>query len=424
MRFHLRRAEQPRHPEGGCFLVAKINEICYNKIMIASLTNTVDGQELRYPQSVRLRQQVESAWRKTARLYGYEEHDNDAVSSEHYSRRYQLVNGSFEAPIYNWATRMFRYDNVGCESPRADVEAIAIAKRSLDAIGLPRAHYRIRVNDARIVTMLMTEYLGLDTIQAELIARLLAQKRTLEPQEFRDRAIEIIGSERAGAALQQLAKLLVAKTAEDLPESVRTHQAYHELTALYERLETLGITGVTLDVTLSYPEYAAGIVFDIIESDSTHSALLYKGGRTRSDDLESSVMSLADMSHIVEALTHAGSVQLGSTTEVYIAAVGDVLDTAEKLAEKLRSEQVRTEVDYTGRTLDKQLKTAVKKRVTYLLILDEASDEKGLYTLRNLRTGDETAVSFERVVTAVSDGRYRLRDDDDDAFDLSEFLSA
>ena len=391
--------------------------------MLASLDTSVDDRSLRYPQSVRIRQRIESAWRKTARLYGYEEHDDDSLSSQDYARRYQIVSGSLETPVYTWAARLFRYDNIGCESPRADVEAIAIAKRSLDAIGLPRNRYRIRVNDARVVATLMTSYLGLDAIQAELMSRLLAKKRTLEPKVFRDRAIEIVGAEYAGTVLQKLAKLLVTKTAEDLPESIQQSAAYLELLALYERLDTLGITGVTLDVTLAYPEYAAGIVFDIIESDSEHSEVLYKGGRTASDSLESSVMALADMSHVVDALSRVdGQARNNSMTEVYIAAVGDVLDTAERIAEKLRSEHVRTEVDYTARPLDRQLKTAVRKRVAYVMLVDEASAQRGMYTLRNLLTGDETTVSFERVVTAVSDHRHRVHDEDDDMFDVSEFL--
>ena len=53
----------------------------------------------------------------------------------------------------------------------------------------------------------MTSYLGLDAVQAELMSRLLAKKRTLEPKVFRDRAIEIVGAEYAGTVLQKLAKL-------------------------------------------------------------------------------------------------------------------------------------------------------------------------------------------------------------------------
>ena len=379
--------------------------------MKASLANLVGGQELYYPQSVRVRHHIESAWRRTAKLYGYEEFGDDMPVSVHYARRFKISNGSLGRPAYSWSGRVFHYDNVGCESPRADVEAIAIAKRSLDAIGLPRTSYRIRLNDARIVQAI------LDAIQTELMTRLLAEKRMLTPVEFRDRAIDIVGRMQAGTILQQLAKVLAAKNAEELPEAVREHNAYQDLAALYARLEVLGITGVVLDLTLSYADCTAGVLFDIVANDEK---LLYRGGRMVAPSLETLVASLGDMAHIVETLEESGHAVLPSATEVYVAAVGRVFDTAERIAEKLRSERIHTEVDYTGRTLAEQLVTAVEKDITYVMLIDEASVERQTYTLKNLRDGTDKTVGFERIVTAVSDRRVRVREDDD--FDLSEFL--
>ena len=385
--------------------------------MKASLANLVGGQELYYPQSVRVRHHIESAWRRTAKLYGYEEFGDDMPVSVHYARRFKISNGSLGRPAYTWSGRVFHYDNVGCESPRADVEAIAIAKRSLDAIGLPRTSYRIRLNDARIVQAILEDYLELDAIQTELMTRLLAEKRMLTPVEFRDRAIDIVGRMQAGTILQQLAKVLAAKNAEELPEAVREHNAYQDLAALYARLEALGITGVVLDLTLSYADCTAGVLFDIVANDEK---LLYRGGRMVAPSLETLVASLGDMAHIVEALEKSGHAVLPSATEVYVAAVGRVFDTAERIAEKLRSERIHTEVDYTGRTLAEQLVTAVEKDITYVMLIDEASVERQTYTLKNLRDGTDKTVGFERIVTAVSDRRVRVREDDD--FDLSEFL--
>ena len=355
--------------------------------MKASLANLVGGQELYYPQSVRVRHHIESAWRRTAKLYGYEEFGDDMPVSVHYARRFKISNGSLGRPAYSWSGRVFHYDNVGCESPRADVEAIAIAKRSLDAI------------------------------QTELMTRLLAEKRILTPVEFRDRAIDIVGRMQAGTILQQLAKVLAAKNAEELPEAVREHNAYQDLAALYARLEVLGITGVVLDLTLSYADCTAGVLFDIVANDEK---LLYRGGRMVAPSLETLVASLGDMAHIVETLEESGHAALPSATEVYVAAVGRVFDTAERIAEKLRSERIHTEVDYTGRTLAEQLVTAVEKDITYVMLIDEASVERQTYTLKNLRDGTDKTVGFERIVTAVSDRRVRVREDDD--FDLSEFL--
>ena len=392
--------------------------------MMAPASNVTADTDVHYPNTVRACQLVEQSWRNTATLYGYEEYDIDTESKLQNRRRYDIVAGAFSVSTYPSAAYLLRYEHAGCESPRADVEAIAIAKRGLDAMGIKRSAYNLRINDSEMLDLLLSEYLDLDAVQTSLMARLLAQKRTLAPDKFRDRAIDIVGLSHSSEVLQKLSKLLTARSAEDLPEVIRHSECYVNLVALYERLERLGIDNVILDITLAHPEYTGGIIFDFTEADATHSALLYKGGRYVNNDLQSSVGGQSDMSNIIELLArHTGMRHLESATQVYIVTVGNVLDDAERIAEKLRSERVSVEVDYTGRPIDRQIKEAIKKRVRYVMTVDEQSVAKGLYNLQNIRENSEQQVSFERVVTAVSDRRHHQQyDEDDDVFDLSDIL--
>lgn len=392
--------------------------------MMAPASNVIADTEVHYPDTVRACQLVEQSWRSAATLYGYEEYDIDTESKLQNRRRYDIVAGTFGVSAYPSAAYLLRYEHAGCESPRADVEAIAIAKRGLDAMGIKRSAYNLRINDSEMLDLLLSEYLDLDAVQTSLMARLLAQKRTLAPDKFRDRAIDIVGLSHSSEVLQKLSKLLTARSAEDLPEVIRHSECYVNLVALYERLERLGIDNVILDITLAHPEYTGGIIFDFTEADATHSALLYKGGRYVNNDLQSSVGGQSDMSNIIELLArHTGMRHLESATQAYIVTVGNVLDDAERIAEKLRSERVSVEVDYTGRPIDRQIKEAIKKRVRYVMTVDEQSVAKGLYNLQNIRENSEQQVSFERVVTAVSDRRHHQHyDEDDDVFDLSDIL--
>ena len=392
--------------------------------MMALASNVTADTDVHYPNTVRACQLVEQSWRNTATLYGYEEYDIDTESKLQNRRRYDIVAGAFGVSAYPSASYLLRYEHAGCESPRADVEAIAIAKRGLDAMGIKRSAYNLRINDSEMLDLLLSEYLDLDAVQTSLMARLLAQKRTLAPDKFRDRAIDIVGLSHSSEVLQKLSKLLTAKSAEDLPEVIRHSECYVNLVALYERLERLGIDNVILDITLAHPEYTGGIIFDFTEADATHSALLYKGGRYVNNDLQSSVGGQSDMSNIIELLArHTGMRHLESATQAYIVTVGNVLDDAERIAEKLRSERVSVEGDYTGRPIDRQIKEAIKKRVRYVMTVDEQSVAKGLYNLQNIRENSEQQVSFERVVTAVSDRRHHQQyDEDDDVFDLSDIL--
>lgn len=391
---------------------------------MAPASNVTADTDVHYPNTVRACQLIEQSWRNTATLYGYEEYDIDTEPKLQNRRRYDIVAGAFGVSAYPSASYLLRYEHAGCESPRADVEAIAIAKRGLDAMGIKRSAYNLRINDSEMLDLLLSEYLDLDAVQTSLMARLLAQKRTLAPDKFRDRAIDIVGLSHSSEVLQKLSKLLTARSAEDLPEVIRHSECYVNLVALYERLERLGIDNVILDITLAHPEYTGGIIFDFTEADAMHSALLYKGGRYVNNDLQSSVGGQSDMSNIIELLArHTGMRHLESATQAYIVTVGNVLDDAERIAEKLRSERVSVEVDYTGRPIDRQIKEAIKKRVRYVMTVDEQSVAKGLYNLQNIRENSEQQVSFERVVTAVSDRRHHQQyDEDDDVFDLSDIL--
>jgi len=91
-----------------------------------------------------------------------------------------------------------------------------------------------------------------------------------------------------------------------------------------------------------------------------------------------------------------------SLTEVYIVVIGSVLDGAQKVAAQLRKAGVNTEVDITERKLDKQLKTALKKKIPYVLFVGESEVAEGQYTLKNLSSETEEKVTVEEIIEKLS----------------------
>jgi histidyl-tRNA synthetase len=91
--------------------------------------------------------------------------------------------------------------------------------------------------------------------------------------------------------------------------------------------------------------------------------------------------------------------------------LGDVLKGAEAVATKLRAEGVKVAVDITGRKLDKQIKSAVKMKVPYLLFVGEKELADDSYRLKDIKTEEEKSLSIERIVTTVED--YRRKNDDE-----------
>ena len=110
--------------------------------------------------------------------------------------------------------------------------------------------------------------------------------------------------------------------------------------------------------------------------------------------------------------------ELSSTTEVYVAVLGaDQLEGAQELVTKLRAEGVNAELDISGRKLDKQIKTAVKKQIPYLMFVGEEELKKEKYNLKDTATSEEETLSFERLVTRVKDRRRKAGDNSDDLFE-------
>jgi histidyl-tRNA synthetase len=88
-----------------------------------------------------------------------------------------------------------------------------------------------------------------------------------------------------------------------------------------------------------------------------------------------------------------------------------------EFARKLRDEGVNVEVDITGRKLDKQLKTAIKKEVPFMIFVGDEELTTEIYPFKDTASTEEQKLSFERIVSSVKDRRRAHKDDLDDLFE-------
>ena len=84
--------------------------------------------------------------------------------------------------------------------------------------------------------------------------------------------------------------------------------------------------------------------------------------------------------------------------DVYIAVLGDeAMPIAFQLAEKLRDNEIRTDLEYNGRSLKAQMKTANKLNVKCVVIIGEDEIKNGAATLRDMEAGNQSSVEFDRL---------------------------
>jgi histidyl-tRNA synthetase len=417
-----------------------------------------------YPEEKRVQNYIFNIWRRVAERYGYEEYGaptleplevyvaksgKELVNDQTYTftdrggrvvairpemtptvsrmvaaRRQELA---YPARLYSIANFM-RYerpqrgrerefwqlnvDIFGVDEIAADTEVIVMTDAIMREFGAKDNDYIIKINNRKLINVVMEQYLGLNTDQAQQMVKLFDRKDKITDTDFNDQASEIL----AGVADDGLAKikvLLAAKSIEDLPEQIRTSDAAVDARELFALLGGAGVKTAILDITLMRGlDYYTGTVFEVFDTHPDNNRSLLGGGRY--DGLVGvfgvepiSAVGMAQGGTTIENFLslHDLMPNLASTTDIYIVVLDGAGKDAAKLARDLRNEGVNTELDITNRKLDRQIKTAVKKNIPYILFIGQDEIKEEIYTLKDTTSTEEQKLSFARIVSLIKDRR-------------------
>ncbi len=440
---------------------------------MASLsTQPYKGARDFYPEDYRVRQYVFNNWKKVAESYGYEQYDapllepvelyaaksgQEIVSEEGYSfmdrgDRQVMIRPEMTPTVSRmvaarrqeiaYPARWFSIDNFmryqrpqkgrlrefwqlnvdifGVDTIDAEFELIAMANDIMKSFGASDKMYSIKINSRQLVNMMMAEYLELDVVQSQLMMKLFDKKGKISSEEFRDQAAAIFDDDKSKDGLRKIAALISAKTMGELPKQLLESSAIKDVQILFTLLRERGITNATFDITLMRGlDYYTDIVFEVFDTDPENARSIFGGGRYDGlvglfgvAPLPTAGYAIGDVTFEDFLRLHDLLPQFDSVTDVYLIVLGDSLKGAQKLAKELRDEGVKVAVDITGRKLDKQIKTAVKKHIPYMLFVGEAELKEELYTLKDVASSTEEKVGFGRVVTTIKDYRRRGASDD------------
>ncbi len=435
-----------------------------------------------YPEDMRVRNYIFSTWRRVVEGFGYEAYDapllepldvyaaktgQEIVNEQTYqfvdrggrtiairpemtpsvsrmvaARRQEL---GYPARWYNIAQFM-RYerpqrgrerefwqlnaDIFGAEGASADAEIIIMADRIMKAFGADKKMYTIRVNNRRMINLMMSEYLGLDIVQSQLMIKLFDRKDKLSREDFDQQARDIFGDESMHDGMNKIAKLLDATSMAGLPKELLDSEVVREVQELFTLLHEAGVDNAGFDISLMRGfDYYTGMVFEVFDNHPDNNRAMFGGGRY--DGLVALfgaepiptvgfAPGLSMMQLFLES--HGLMPEFVSTTDVYMVVLGDVHKSARKLADDLREEGVRVAVDKTDRKIDRQIRTAVKQKINYLLFVGEQEVRDEMYRLKDVASETEEVLSLSRIVSTVKDRRrqqkLKQKPDRDDEFDV------
>ena len=300
-------------------------------------------------------------------------------------------------------------DLFGVEEIAADVEIIAIADAILKEFGAGKDDYIIRVNNRKFIHFMMTQYLGLDVDASLQMTKLFDRRGKITEQDFEEQAIAILG-EGSKEQIVAIKQIIAAKTVDELPEELKMSPAISEIKAVFEGLEKFGVANAVFDASLMRGlDYYTGTVFEAFDTHPDNNRSLFGGGRY--DGLVGmfgaeplSAVGMAPGNTMIENFlaVHGLLPQDRSLTDVYIVVIGSALDGAQKVAAQLREAGINTEIDITERKLDRQIKTALKKKIPYVVFVGESEVKEGQYTFKDLSNETEQKMIVQEIIEKLS----------------------
>jgi histidyl-tRNA synthetase len=316
-------------------------------------------------------------------------------------------------------------DIFGVEGVRAESEIISLASKFMKEFGATESMYTIKVNNRTLINFMLSQYLDLDGVQSQFMMKLLDRKNKITAQDFTLQATDIFGTELAQSGIRKLHRLLEARTLSEMPDEIKESTAAKDMVLLFEQLSKQGITNAVFDASLMRGlDYYTGTVFEVFDNDPENNRSMFGGGRYDglvglfgAEPIATVGMAPGLTTTELFLRSHKLLPAFTSTIEVGIVVIDNTHDGAIQLASRLRNEGVKVEVDITGRKIDKQIKSVIKKQIPFIIFVGENELARELYPFKDTVTASEEIVGFERIVSSVKDRRRKI-----DVDEFSEFF--
>jgi histidyl-tRNA synthetase len=310
-------------------------------------------------------------------------------------------------------------DIFGVADTKAELEVIQVAEAVFKAFKAKRDMYEIRINSRQLMDYVLAEYLGLDEIEAQSIAKLIDRMNKMDASAFIAQVDAICSpSKREAGVTEKLMEVLSAKTVTGLPPALQTNAALERVVQLLRQLSDLGITNARFDASLMRGfDYYTDIIFEIFDTHPENNRAMLGGGRYDGlvalfgvEPLPTVGFGLGDATLQNFLEIHNLLPPLDTETDLYVVLIGDILDKALPAIDSLREMGLNVAVDFSARKVKDQFRTAEKKAIHYVLIIgeDELVDEQ--FTLKHLQTGTEEKHGLQRIVSIVKDYRNHKYD--------------
>ena len=301
-------------------------------------------------------------------------------------------------------------DVIGSKSLLSEVELVDIVARVFSKLGIS---VTLKMNNRKIlfgiaesighadkmiditVAIDKLDKIGLDSVKAELRERGIDDEAINKLQPI---------LELSGTNAEKLCKL------EDVIGSSETGKlGIEEMRTIFDGVEKLGIN-LTPELDLSLARglnYYTGAIFEVKANDFQIGSI---SGGGRYDDL-TGIFGMPGMSGVgisfgadriydVMLGLNLFPEELACSTKVLFTNLGKAEEEASmRLLSKLRDNDVPAEIYPESSKMKKQMEYANRRGIPYVVIIGSDELERGVATVKDMRSGEQSTLSFEELVS-------------------------
>jgi histidyl-tRNA synthetase len=320
---------------------------------------------------------------------------------------------SLPKPIkFCYITNMWRYDQpgkgrwrefwqaglelIGSNPPEADAEILAVVYDSLKSVGIKKFYFRI--NSRKIVESLIKDA-GIPENKKFDVFRVIDKLGKIGEREVKK---ELERYEISGKSIGKLLELI---------KSGKADEEVEELKRIKSLAEKMGVENIKIDFSVVRGiDYYTGFVFETFIEGREDLGAVASGGRYDSligiygeQDLPATGFGIG-VDRLMEIVEDS---EKYFPVDIYVAAVDDnSRGEAVKIAQILRKNSIRADMDLMRRSLTKQLEFANSLDIPYVLVVGEKEIKSRKFKLRDMKNRSEKELSIEEIIK-LADNRYQ-----------------
>lgn len=275
-------------------------------------------------------------------------------------------------------------DLFGSQSLASDAEILMTAHQLMLAFGATENDFTIKLGSRHFLNSIIAKY-ALSTIDGKRLLMLLDRKSKITPEEFAD-GLVTLGLDASLLSPQE-------------PPA--------DIADILLMLEHAGITNAVFDPSIVRGfNYYTGVVFEVFDTHPQNNRALFGGGRY--DNLT----AMFDDEPVPGVGFGMGDATIENFlsvrqllpvyiphTRVYIAVTSVAqLSYAQEIAQVLRKNNVNVANDFGEKKLSDQIKTAVKHKIPYLIVIGEDEEKTQTMSVRSLNSGEEVRLEKNTLV--------------------------